>query len=374
MDLVPVSAPERDERSSSNHTPHTPEHLKKEGSVTVSGRTALTLSPAEIERAGIQLARVERGELQVPLLLAGRVLFDPQGLFTVTSRVSGWVTFLYKSQPGEVVLRGEPLYRLFSPEARGAVEEYRAFHLQEGGGRVVEGEGGKGFGKVSGERVSSLLISPHFLKEVLHAPAVPDEIPFVSPFSGTIVELKVRVGDRVVPDSPLFLLYASHSVIVEADLPLRWELPEGTPIQAVIAPGSSRRITKNLEFLSLHYDEERRVRSLRFRLQNPGRFFLPGEFLEVKLLIPYRDLLLIPDSALIFTGDGYLVYVAEEEGRFVPKRVEVAVRGGGFVGVREGLREGDQVIREGTFLLDADSKLRTLRILSQGGGHAHPGY
>ena len=46
------------------------------------------------------------------------------------------------------------------------------------------------------------------------------------------------------------------------------------------------------------------------------------------------------------------------EGRLEPRPVKTGRRGGGFVEVKEGVSEGDEVVTAANFLIDAESNLK----------------
>ncbi|MDR2724195.1 MAG: efflux RND transporter periplasmic adaptor subunit [Holosporaceae bacterium] len=80
---------------------------------------------------------------------------------------------------------------------------------------------------------------------------------------------------------------------------------------------------------------------------NEQRLLLPGQFVRVKLTgVEYKDALVIPLSALISTGDGYIAYVVKED-KTVEMRPIIAELVGNHVIVNSGLKEGEMVISEG---------------------------
>jgi multidrug efflux pump subunit AcrA (membrane-fusion protein) len=48
-----------------------------------------------------------------------------------------------------------------------------------------------------------------------------------------------------------------------------------------------------------------------------------------------------------------------QTGRFEPRDVKLGHRGGGYVEVRDGLNEGEQVVTSANFLIDAESNLKS---------------
>lgn len=66
----------------------------------------------------------------------------------------------------------------------------------------------------------------------------------------------------------------------------------------------------------------------------------------------------IPESSVLHTGNGDLVYVFSDDGKLMPKIVKLGLKSEGFYDVLEGLNLG-QIISSGpNFLIDSESKIR----------------
>ena len=66
----------------------------------------------------------------------------------------------------------------------------------------------------------------------------------------------------------------------------------------------------------------------------------------------------VPENAVIDTGARRIVLLDRGEGRFEPKEVKTGRRGGGFVAILNGLKEGEKVVTSANFLIDAESNLK----------------
>ncbi len=72
---------------------------------------------------------------------------------------------------------------------------------------------------------------------------------------------------------------------------------------------------------------------------------------------PRGEVLAVPETALIDTGDRKLVYVESMSGMFDGVEVEVGARCGEFFPVIRGLEAGQRVATNGAFLIDAETRL-----------------
>jgi len=93
---------------------------------------------------------------------------------------------------------------------------------------------------------------------------------------------------------------------------------------------------------------------------NPGYFLKPGMYATVEMsseLSP--SALLVPDMAVLRSGEKNTVFVALDEGRFEPRIVTLGPGAdGNMYEVLSGLKERDRVVTSGQFMLDSESQLR----------------
>ena len=69
--------------------------------------------------------------------------------------------------------------------------------------------------------------------------------------------------------------------------------------------------------------------------------------------------LVVPDSAVINTGDRTLVFLDMPDGRIEPRQVELGLRLPDGYQVLHGLAKGDRVVTSANFLLDSESSLKS---------------
>ena len=93
---------------------------------------------------------------------------------------------------------------------------------------------------------------------------------------------------------------------------------------------------------------------------NPGLFLKPGMFATVELNAEIEpSALLVPDSAVLRSGEKNTVFVALGDGHFEPREVTLGPRAeNNTYEVLSGLQEGERVVTSGQFMLDSESQLR----------------
>lgn len=99
--------------------------------------------------------------------------------------------------------------------------------------------------------------------------------------------------------------------------------------------------------------------TLQIVVDNPERLLRPGMLVEVKAEVELAPRLAVPSTAVLYAGKRRLVFVERSKGTFEPRTPELGTSSDGLVEIVSGLSEGDQVVVSGTFLLAAESRIRS---------------
>jgi hypothetical protein len=74
----------------------------------------------------------------------------------------------------------------------------------------------------------------------------------------------------------------------------------------------------------------------------------------------------VPDSAVIDTGVQKIVYVESKPGVFEGVEVEIGPQIGGYYPVVKGLEPGQSIVAAGSFLIDAETRLKPIAVAYTG--------
>ncbi len=74
--------------------------------------------------------------------------------------------------------------------------------------------------------------------------------------------------------------------------------------------------------------------------------------------VELKNRLAIPESSVLHTGNGDLVYLFGESNKLTPKKVKLGIKTEGFFEVLTGLNENDLISSGPNFLIDSESKIR----------------
>ena len=126
------------------------------------------------------------------------------------------------------------------------------------------------------------------------------------------------------------------------------------------AAGSGARITGAVALVYPHLNPATRTVRVRIELANPHLLLKPDMYAEAEIDTSGGSAVLaVPDSAVIDSGERQIVLVDKGEGRFEPRTVQAGRRGAGYVEIRDGLKESENVVTSANFLIDAESNLKS---------------
>jgi Cu(I)/Ag(I) efflux system membrane fusion protein len=115
------------------------------------------------------------------------------------------------------------------------------------------------------------------------------------------------------------------------------------------------------------FSTETRTGRVRLELANPGLRFKPGMYANVQFTVPvHRSGLHVPRTAVLQTGTRSIVFVRSADGLLIPREITVGLAAGDHIEVLGGLEEGEVVVAQAGFLIDAESNLGTALGTMQG--------
>ncbi len=107
------------------------------------------------------------------------------------------------------------------------------------------------------------------------------------------------------------------------------------------------------------FNSATRTLKVRLEVRNPGFQLRPGMFVDVVRQVELGPALTVPRSAVLDSGSRQMVFIDQGEGNLEARRVTTGWRYGDRVEILNGLKEGDEVVTSGNFLLDSESRMRS---------------
>jgi Cu(I)/Ag(I) efflux system membrane fusion protein len=315
-------------------------------------RPVVEVSHAMIQNLGVRTERVKRETLWKYISTLGRVDYDETRLVHMHPRTEGWLEKLFLRAEGDPVKQGQLLGQLYSPEILAAQVDFLIALDQSGGPKNVE---------KARNRLRLLGVSEATISEIQRNRQTLNTIPLHAPAKGIMAQLLAREGMYVNPEMEIFTIVDPSRMWVMVDVfeyQIDWlRLGLETEIRVPAYPG--RVWEGQVDYIYPDLDPLTRTLRVRLAFDNPDGLLKANMFAEVVIYGgPKRDTLLIPDEALIATGERTSVIKALGGGRFQPVDVVIGAARAGRVEILNGLEEGDEVVISGQFLIDSESSLQ----------------
>jgi RND family efflux transporter MFP subunit len=341
---------------------------------SAAGSAVITIDPVTKQNMGLRTGLVTRGPLRRAVRTVGVVDFDETALTDVTPKFKGWIEKLYVDSTGQQVHRGDPLFDIYSPELYSAQVEYLLALSQP---TNFVGEGAQALRTSAVAKLKFLDVPGEQIAEIEKAGQAKRTLRINAPRDGVVVEKVVVEGQMVDAGMRLYRLADLGTVwvqsqVYEQDLPLV-RLGQEATVSLSYLP--DRKFRGRVTYIYPTVDEKTRTAKVRMEFHNPGYLLKPGMFATVELTAELSpSALLVPDSAVLRSGEKNIVFVAKEGGRFEPRTVTIGARSeDDLYQVFSGLSEGERVVTSGQFMLDSESQLReAIQKMLEPGASAKP--
>lgn len=357
------------------------------------------LTPEAIRRHDIRTAPVARRPLAASFIAPARLTYDAEAMAHVGSLVKGRAVEV-KARLGDVVKKGDELVIVESPELGEAQSDYlqkatglsvalaavepaqqsleRANKLydksqgvalaevQKREAELKSAQGAVQTAQASLDAAKNKLLLMGFEQNSLDAfdksKRINPRYAVRAPISGTVIQREVTLGELVSPEKEALLVVADLSSLwVVADVPEAKldEVGIGSPARVRLAT-SSAPLEGKVSYIAASLDPGTRTAQVRIVVSNNSNGAMrPGMFARAELTTNATTSaagLVVPEEA-VQTVEGkpsVFVPVEGEPNTFATRVVKVGRSAGGMVPVASGLKEGEQVVVNGTFILKAE--------------------
>jgi cobalt-zinc-cadmium efflux system membrane fusion protein len=328
----------------------------------------VTLTEAQMRAARLRTEVVASGPIQGTVEVPGSVHPPDTAHATVGSIVEGRVVAVHVL-PGDVVRAGQMLVEIHAHELSEAQRDVTAARaeVQYRSSAFARSEELLDAGAVSLEEVerrsadletarAELTRAEEMIEHL--APSGTGNASAVATRDGTVFSVDAKVGQAVLPGTPLVELGRTDVLWVTAFVP---EQTAGTLVPCdtveVRFGEAGGAVPAHLVRAGTFVDPSTRSVEMRFELDSIPRGVRPGSFAVVSVSTDaaYEGLEL-PDEAAVRVGDRDVVFVVEGAGSFRAVPVTVTTMRAGRVGVR-GVPTDAELVVEGAYFLKAALEL-----------------
>ena len=318
---------------------------------------AVHLTKEAAQLANVLTSVVTRQNPVMEVRLYGKVQADERLLQSQVAHISGRIEKLLINFTGEKVQKGQALALLYSPELITAQQELlEAAKTKQSHPAIYE---------AAKEKLRQWKLPESQIAVIENSGNIQNNVEVVSDITGIITARRVNNGDYVSQGTVLFDVADLSRLWVmfdayESDLQF---LQQGDKLEYTVQALPGNIFSGKISFIDPVIDPVTRVAKVRIETGNQSGKLKPEMFVTgiVKArLDEYRNMLVIPRSAVLWTGERSIVFVKQAgTGEHVFKLREIGLGpmlGNSYV-VTDGLTEGEEIVTRGTFSVDAAAQL-----------------
>jgi Cu(I)/Ag(I) efflux system membrane fusion protein len=319
---------------------------------------ALQMSEEAIALANIQTTQVSKQHPVKEILLYGIVRADERLSQSQTSHLNGRIEKLFVNFTGESVQQGQTIATIYSPELLNAQQELlEAARMQATQPVLLQ---------AVREKLRLWKLTDEQIAEIEHSGAISPYVDIKATTSGIVTGKKINQGDYISQGSVLFDIADFSQVWIlfdayEPDLPF---LSVGDKLDYTLQALPGKTFSGRISFINPILDPVTRTVKVRVETANPGRQLKPEMYANAIVQAPLKqyggDQLVVPKSAVLWTGKRSIVYMKQphtETPAFRLRQIELGPSLGDSYIVISGIEEGDEIVTNGAFTIDASAQL-----------------
>jgi cobalt-zinc-cadmium efflux system membrane fusion protein len=346
------------------------------------------LAPEALRQAGIESATLSPGPFRERLLLTGELVLNEERMSRVSARTGGRVVKV-AADYGAVVPKGGALAIIDSVDlgesqsaflqaaadygvalktyerAQNLVRE-KAISQAEFQEREGRFEAVRAKMQFAENQLHLLGLNDADIKGLLrksssgHASSYHADVnptfALRSPLAGRVVDRKVTPGQMVAANEELFTVADTSTLwcfvqVFEKDLA---RVREGCPVAIRVGAYPGEEFHGVIDYVADTLDEASRTARARVRVDNTDGRLKAGMFAGIEAAAGSRQVLAVPESAVVTSGPERYVFVEKAAGLFEKRLVNVGPKDGGRVEVTSGLAAGEIVVVRGGFTLKSE--------------------
>lgn len=313
----------------------------------------IKVSPTVQQNLGVRTAVVKKADVSSSFDAVGTVQFDERLNVAVQTRVAGYIERLAVRAPMERVRKGQALATVFAPEWLGPQNELLALKRAGVAPDLIA---------ATRDRLRAMSIPDALVRQSEETGIAQARFTLSAPAAGVVAELGVREGVAVLPGMTLFRIAGLEKVWAVAEVPEAQavRLVRGQKVKAELQADASQAFSGELKEILPQVSANTRTLQARFEVDNRSGKLTPGMLLRLQVAGATASRLVVPSEAVIRTGTRAVAIVRKNGNAFEPREVKLGADMGDQLELLEGLREGDEVVTSGQFLIDSEARLKSV--------------
>lgn len=317
---------------------------------------------------------VEASDEDGMISLSGKIITNEENNSVQASYFDGRIEKLNVSYEGQQVNRGQLLATIYSPNLVAAQQELiTTASLKESQPALYNAVRNK---------LKNWKLSDKQIDAVESSGKVRDNFPIYATVSGTVSMVMAAEGDYLKQGQPILKVSNLNSVWAEFDAYENQisQFKKGQKIKVTTNAYPNKEFDAVISFIDPVLNSSTRTVTVRTTLKNKENLFKPGMFVigKIKGAVKAKGASLnILASAILWTGERSLVYIKTNpnEAIFEMREVTIGVRNGDNYKIMSGLENGDEIVTNGTFTVDAAAQLQGKKsMMNKTGGKTMTGH
>tara|TARA_R110002051_G_scaffold264120_1_gene324028 strand:+ start:1238 stop:3055 length:1818 start_codon:yes stop_codon:yes gene_type:complete len=322
------------------------------------GANEIKMTDNALALANIRTSTVGMGDSSGSFLkLSGKIRENEEANATQATYFAGRIEKLNVNYTGESVGRGKLLATIYSPELVSAQQELLTAASMKASQPAL-------YNAVR-NKLKLWKLSDNQIDKIEELGKVQENFPVYANVSGTITDIMVEEGDYVKQGQPLYKIANLSSVwavfdAYENQISL---LKEGQEVKLTTNAYPNKEFTAKVSFVDPLLNSSTRTVMVRAILNNRDNLLKPGMFVEGTIKntqMQMENAVVVPASAVMWTGERSVVYVKTNPNEPIFEMREVALgnTNGDTYTIISGLENGDRIVTNGTFTVDAAAQLQ----------------
>lgn len=323
------------------------------------GLNEIRMTENAVALAGIETLTVggEQNKLSEGIRLSGKIQVNENAEAVQAAYFDGRLEGLNIKFEGAEVRKGQLLATVYAPQLVAAQQELlTAARLKASQPELY---------KAVRNKLRLWKLSENQINQIEKSGEIKEFFPLYANVSGVVTKIMVEEGDYVKTGMPILKISALQTVWAVFDA---YEnqisfFKEGQEVNVSSRAYPTKEFKAEISFVDPVMNTGTRTLEIRAELKNKEGLFKPGMFVEGLIFTNEKtegDSLIIPEEAVLWTGERSLVYVKNdpEEPVFEMREVKLGNLIEGYYEITSGLKKGEEIVSKGTFTVDAAAQLQ----------------
>ena len=319
--------------------------------------SSFKISGSQMRLANIKIQPVRMKNISEEIILTGNIVPDENTASQINSRFMGRIDKLYFKFKGEAIQKGDLLYEIYSEELQSTERDF-LFASQRAGNKS---NSDIYFNSLKESMKNKLLLwglTQTQLFELEQTKEINSATKIYSNTNGIISDIRIREGDYVMEGSPLFSISDLGSLWVEAQLYAHELSLVKKYDEAEISTEGFEHIKTHISFVSPALNSNSMINIVRAEILNPNLQLRPGMLAIIRLKTKSKNSLVLPVDAVLQEANGSSVWIQKADSTFESRMVITGISNNEEIEITMGLKEGENVVVSGAFLINSEFKLK----------------